>query len=72
MVIVISGCFVGSGNEESRWTALIDETFLRMVDVLMPWLSVPIRKCDTVLEEAGRAAKEFFSQKRMNSNMSAL
>jgi hypothetical protein len=35
------------------------------------WLIVLIRKFDTVVEEAGKAAKEFFSQKWMNSSMSA-
>ena len=46
----------------SRWMALIDETFLRMVEDLMPLSMVCIRKSETVLGSAGRAHLAALSQ----------
>jgi hypothetical protein len=50
----------------------MDETFLRMVDDLMPWETVCIKNSATVLGIAGKAHSPVLLQYAMNSSMSAL
>ena len=52
--------------------ALIDDTFLRTVDDLMPCPIVCIKNVATVVGRAGYAEAPVLSQYEMNSNMSAL
>jgi len=61
-MILTSECFVGSSKEDRRWIALMDETFLRMVDDLMPWGTVCIRNSATVLGSAGKGQAPVLSQ----------
>ena len=52
--------------------ALMDETFLRMVDDFMPWRTVCFKKSATALGCAGKGQSPVLSQYAMNSSMSAL
>ena len=52
--------------------ALIDDTFLRMVDDLMPCPIVCIKNVATTDGKAGNAQAPVLSQKEMNSSMSDL
>ena len=52
--------------------ALMDETFLRMVDDLMLWETVCIKNSATALGCAGKGLSPVLSQYAKNSNMSDL
>ena len=63
---------VGSSKEDNRWMALMDETFLRTVDDLMPRLNACIKNLETELGSAGKAHFPDLAQKAMNSSISDL